>query len=74
MANVLLDEVDKELERRGHCFARYADDCNVNVRSRKAGERVPGGVGGGGQIIWSPLSRLQFTDVRARNAMQLVVR
>ena len=32
--------VDKELERRGHCFARYADDCNVYVRSRKAGERV----------------------------------
>lgn len=40
LANVLLDEVDKELERRGHCFARYADDCNVYVRSRKAGERA----------------------------------
>ena len=40
LANVLLDEVDKELERRGHCFARYADDCNVYVRSHKAGERV----------------------------------
>jgi RNA-directed DNA polymerase len=40
LANMLLDEVDKELERRGHCFARYADDCNVYVRSRKAGERV----------------------------------
>jgi group II intron reverse transcriptase/maturase len=40
LANVLLDEVDKELERRGHCFARYADDCNVYVRSRRAGERV----------------------------------
>jgi RNA-directed DNA polymerase len=40
LANVLLDEVDKELERRGHSFARYADDCNVYVRSRKAGERV----------------------------------
>lgn len=40
LANVLLDEVDKELERRGHCFARYADDCNVYVRSYKAGERV----------------------------------
>ncbi|MBI4207937.1 MAG: group II intron reverse transcriptase/maturase [Betaproteobacteria bacterium] len=40
LANVLLDEVDKELERRGHCFARYADDCNVYVRSRKAGARV----------------------------------
>ena len=40
LANVMLDEVDKELERRGHCFARYADDCNVYVRSRRAGERV----------------------------------
>ncbi len=40
LANVLLDEVDKELEKRGHCFVRYADDCNVYVRSRKAGERV----------------------------------
>jgi len=40
LANVLLDEVDKELELRGHSFARYADDCNVYVRSRKAGERV----------------------------------
>jgi RNA-directed DNA polymerase len=40
LANVMLDEVDKELERRGHRFARYADDCNVYVRSRRAGERV----------------------------------
>jgi RNA-directed DNA polymerase len=40
LANVLLDEVDKELERRGHRFVRYADDANVYVRSRKAGERV----------------------------------
>ena len=39
LANVMLDEVDKELEKHGHCFARYADDCNVYVRSRKAGER-----------------------------------
>ena len=40
LANVLLDEVDKELERRGHCFVRYADDANVYVRSCRAGERV----------------------------------
>ena len=40
LANVLLDEVDKELERRGHAFARYADDCNVYVRSKRGGERV----------------------------------
>jgi RNA-directed DNA polymerase len=40
LANVLLDEVDKELEKRGHAFVRYADDCNIYVRSRRAGERV----------------------------------
>lgn len=40
LANVLLDEVDRELERRGHAFVRYADDCNVYVRSRRAGERM----------------------------------
>lgn len=40
LANVLLDEVDRELERRGLRFVRYADDCNVYVRSRRAGERV----------------------------------
>ena len=44
LANVLLDEVDKELERRGHAFVRYADDLNVYVRSRKAGERVMQGL------------------------------
>ena len=40
LANVLLDEVDRELERRCHRFVRYADDCNIYVRSRRAGERV----------------------------------
>jgi len=40
LANVLLDEVDRALEARGHCFVRYADDANVYVRSRRAGERV----------------------------------
>ena len=40
LANVLLDEVDKVLEARGHSFVRYADDCNVYVGSRQAGERV----------------------------------
>ncbi|MCK4415063.1 MAG: group II intron reverse transcriptase/maturase [Candidatus Eisenbacteria sp.] len=40
LANVLLDEVDQELEKRGHAFVRYADDGNVYVRSRRAGERV----------------------------------
>jgi len=40
LANIILDELDKELEKRGHKFCRYADDCNIYVRSRKAGERV----------------------------------
>lgn len=40
LSNILLDELDKELEQRGHAFVRYADDCNVYVRSKQAGERV----------------------------------
>lgn len=40
LSNILLDMLDKELGRRGHCFCRYADDCNIYVRSQKAGERV----------------------------------
>ena len=40
LANLLLDDLDKELERRGHRFCRYADDCNIYVRSKQAGERV----------------------------------
>jgi group II intron reverse transcriptase/maturase len=40
LANVLLDEVDRMLEQSGHRFVRYADDCNVYVRSKRAGERV----------------------------------
>jgi len=39
LSNILLDELDQELERRGHRFVRYADDCNIYVRSRRAGER-----------------------------------
>lgn len=40
LSNILLDKLDKELERRGHSFCRYADDCNIYVQSRRAGERV----------------------------------
>ena len=40
LSNLVLDDLDKELERRGHRFCRYADDCNIYVRSRRAGERV----------------------------------
>jgi len=40
LSNIVLDELDRELEQRGHRFVRYADDCNIYVRSRRAGERV----------------------------------
>jgi RNA-directed DNA polymerase len=40
LANLLLDDLDKELEKRGHKFCRYADDCNIYVQSKAAGERV----------------------------------
>lgn len=40
LSNILLDELDKELERRGHRFCRYADDCNIYVATRRSGERV----------------------------------
>lgn len=45
LSNILLDDLDKELERRGHAFCRYADDCNIYVASRRAGERVLASVG-----------------------------
>ncbi|MCW8984505.1 MAG: group II intron reverse transcriptase/maturase [Thermoanaerobaculales bacterium] len=40
LSNILLDDLDKELESRGHTFCRYADDCNIYVRSKRAGQRV----------------------------------
>src|SRR5512137_2046530 len=40
LSNLVLDELDRELEKRGHRFARYADDCNIYVRSERAGQRV----------------------------------
>jgi RNA-directed DNA polymerase len=40
LANILLDDLDKELAKRGHCFCRYADDCNIYVKSEAAGQRV----------------------------------
>jgi RNA-directed DNA polymerase len=45
LANIMLDDLDKELEKRGHRFCRYADDCNIYVRTKRAGERVMSGVG-----------------------------
>jgi RNA-directed DNA polymerase len=45
LSNIVLDELDKELERRGHQFCRYADDCNIYVRTQKSGERVMQSIG-----------------------------
>jgi RNA-directed DNA polymerase len=44
LSNLVLDELDKELEKRGHKFVRYADDCNIYVQSERAGQRVMEGV------------------------------
>jgi len=62
LANVLLDEVDRELERRGHCFVRYADDANVYVRSRKAGERVMA-------LLRTMYAKLRLTVNEAKSAV-----
>ena len=64
LANVLLDEVDKELEKRGHAFVRYADDCNVYVRSKRAGERVMG-------LLRQLYSRLKLRINEAKSAVDL---
>ena len=44
LSNIILNELDKELEKRGHRFVRYADDCNIYVKSPKAGKRVKSGI------------------------------
>ena len=44
LSNIVLDALDRELERRGHHFVRYADDCNIYVRSQRAGQRVMDGI------------------------------
>lgn len=64
LANVLLDEVDKELEKRGHAFVRYADDCNVYVRSKKAGERVM-------ELLRRLYARLRLRVNEAKSAVDL---
>jgi RNA-directed DNA polymerase len=63
LSNILLDELDKELERRGHRFVRYADDCNIYVRSRRAGERVLESVEG---FLWK---RLRLVVNREKSAV-----
>ncbi|MBF0434821.1 MAG: group II intron reverse transcriptase/maturase, partial [Magnetococcales bacterium] len=52
LSNILLDDLDKELERRGHQFCRYADDCNVYVQSKRAGDRVLESLA---QYLWEEL-------------------
>lgn len=61
LANVLLDDLDQELGRRGHRFVRYADDCNVYVRSFRAGERVMAGLR---RFLWRRL-RLQVSEQKS---------
>lgn len=46
LSNILLTDLDKELERRGHAFCRYADDCNIYVKSKMAGERIMASITG----------------------------
>jgi RNA-directed DNA polymerase len=64
LSNILLDDLDKELERRGHAFCRYADDCNVYVQSRRAGERVMT------SMIRFLAERLRLTVNRAKIAVE----
>lgn len=67
LANVLLDEVDKELEKRGHAFVRYADDCNVYVGSERAGKRVMA-------LLRKLYSRLKLKVNEAKSAVDLATR
>jgi group II intron reverse transcriptase/maturase len=64
LANVLLDDVDKELERRGHSFVRYADDCNVYVQSQRAGEDVL-------EVLRRQYERLRLRINEAKSAVAL---
>jgi RNA-directed DNA polymerase len=64
LANVLLDDVDKELERRGHRFVRYADDCNVYVQSPRAGEDVLA-------VLRQQYARLRLRINEAKSAVAL---
>jgi len=64
LSNILLDDLDKELEQRGHAFCRYADDCNIYVRSQRAGERVKGSVT---RYLWG---RLKLTVNQEKSAVE----
>jgi group II intron reverse transcriptase/maturase len=65
LANVLLDGVDKELEKRGHAFVRYADDCNVYVCSQRAGQRVM-------KLLRRLYGRLRLRVNESKSAVDLV--
>lgn len=64
LSNLLLDELDKELEKRGHKFCRYADDCNVYVKSRKAGERIMSSI----KLFLSKKLRLKVNENKSKVA------
>jgi RNA-directed DNA polymerase len=63
LANLLLDELDRELEKRGHRFARYADDCNIYVKSERAGDRVLASI-----TVWLK-RKLKLTVNEAKSAV-----
>jgi len=63
LSNILLTELDRELERRGHAFCRYADDCNIYVKSKAAGERVMA------SITWFLSDVLKLTVNVAKSAV-----
>jgi RNA-directed DNA polymerase len=63
LLNLMLDALDKELEKRGHHFVRYADDCNIYLRSQRAGERVLAG------IEWFLAKRLKLKINKAKSAV-----
>jgi len=65
LSNLVLDDLDKELSRRGHRFCRYADDCNIYVRSRRAGERVMA------SVTWFLTQKLKLKVNEAKSAVAL---
>lgn len=66
LANLLLDDLDQELQRRGHSFCRYADDCNIYVRSQAAGERVMA------SVAWFLEGKLRLRVNREKSAVARV--
>jgi hypothetical protein len=74
LSNLVLDQLDRELERRGPPFVRCADDCNIYVRSRRAGQRLMGGPEGEpgekccGTIVGAEVPRVQLYEREAAEA------